>query len=441
MARSAKTRTGRVTGQSEPASEAGENGPMSREPVGPVAAEGPDDAGSETVVAEPSGGPAVTVALTGEPARPAGMPDRTVPAPGPVTVRRFGFLPVVLGGVVAAGLGFAAGWQGLLPARGGAETEAALAEQAARIDELAGALSALPPAPDLAPLRAGIEALREDLAPLADRLAALESRLQTVERAPAGDGTLSASAIAAWQRDIAELESALSAQREETAALAQSLAAREADVTALREAMVAQQAEVTRIADEATERLDAAQLTVAGIEQQAAAGAAATLRRAVLANLRTAVDEGRPYGELLDELEAAGVEVPPRLSALAVSGVADLGTLADAFPEAARGALAAARAEGVADDGGSGVMAFLRRKLDVRSVEPRVGGDPDAILSRAEAALREARLTDALAEVITLPEAVRAPMGAWIADAEARIAALSDLQSLAETLPSPAPAN
>jgi hypothetical protein len=86
-------------------------------------------------------------------------------------------------------------------------------------------------------------------------------------------------------------------------------------------------------------------------------------------------------------------------------------------------------------------LAFLRHQLDVRSVEPREGDDPDAILSRAEAALRDSRLTDALAEIATLPEAAQAPMGAWIAAAEGRVAALSALQALVETLPVPETSN
>jgi hypothetical protein len=121
--------------------------------------------------------------------------------------------------------------------------------------------------------------------------------------------------------------------------------------------------------------------------------------------------------------------------------VGTLQSLQEGFAEAARAALAAARAEGLADDGRSPVVAFLRSQIDLRSVEPREGDDPDAVLSRAEAALGEARLTDALAEIAALSEVVRAPMGGWIAAAESRQSAIAALQALAETLPAPEASN
>jgi hypothetical protein len=363
-----------------------------------------------------------------------------VPPPvAPVTVKRVGFVPLVLGGVVAAGIGFAAGWQGLLPQPGDSATEAALADQAARIDDVAARVAAIP-APDLAPVQTEIAALRADLVPLVDRIAALEERLAVMERAPANDGTLSATAIAAWQEDIAALQAAVGEQAAQTAAMTEAAAAREAELAALQAAMAAQEAEMARLVEAAAQRLDAAESTVAGIEEAATANANATLRRAVLASLQTAVDTGQPFAGLLSELSATGVEASEGLTAMATEGLATQAALREAFPDAARAALAAARAEGVVDDGSSGVMALLRSQLDVRSVEPREGDDPDAVLSRAEAALTEARLADALAEIATLPEVVRAPMTDWIAAAEARAAALSALQSLAETLPASDPA-
>lgn len=363
------------------------------------------------------------------------------PAPAPVTVQRVGFVPLVLGGVVAAGLGFAAGWQGFLPSSGADATAAALADQGARVDALAAEVAALPPAPDLAPLTGEIAALRAEIAPLADRIAALESRMEALERAPANDGTLSATAIAAWQQDIETLKAAVAAQEAQTQAISDAAAARDAELAGLQDAMAAQEAEMARMVEEAAQRLNAAESTVAGIEQEATAAATATLRRAVLASLQTAVDSGQPYANLLGELAGSGVEAPEGLAARAADGVPTEASLVEAFPDAARAALSAARAEGLADDGGGGVMGFLRSQLDVRSVEPREGDDPDAILSRAEAALREARLGDALAEIAALPEVVRAAMGDWVAAAEARVAALSALQALAESLPTPETSN
>jgi hypothetical protein len=80
------------------------------------------------------------------------------------------------------------------------------------------------------------------------------------------------------------------------------------------------------------------------------------------------------------------------------------------------------------------VGAFLRAQLGVRSLEPREGDDADAILSRAEAALAEGRLGDALAEIETLPEGARAAMSGWAAEATARRDALAAAEALSAEL-------
>ena len=100
------------------------------------------------------------------------------------------------------------------------------------------------------------------------------------------------------------------------------------------------------------------------------------------------------------------------------------------FPDAARAGLAAARAEAAPEDGANHVLNFFRDQVGARSVTPREGSDPDAVLSRAEAALRSGDLAETLAEVDTLSDAAQSAMGDWIARAEARAAA----QGAAETL-------
>ena len=65
---------------------------------------------------------------------------------------------------------------------------------------------------------------------------------------------------------------------------------------------------------------------------------------------------------------------------------------------------------------------------------PKDGADPDAVLSRAEAALKEGRLNDALAEIETLPPEASAAMDGWVARARARRAAQDAAESLAQSL-------
>jgi hypothetical protein len=103
------------------------------------------------------------------------------------------------------------------------------------------------------------------------------------------------------------------------------------------------------------------------------------------------------------------------------------------FPDQARIALATARASNV-EDGQQGLGGFLKRSLGVRSVAPREGDDPDAVLSRAEAEIRSGDLAATLNELDTLPEEAQAAIADWRAAADARLAARSAADALAQRL-------
>ena len=63
---------------------------------------------------------------------------------------------------------------------------------------------------------------------------------------------------------------------------------------------------------------------------------------------------------------------------------------------------------------------------------PREGNDPDAVLSRAEAALVAGDLPAALAEIAALPPVAQEVLSPWVATAQTRlnaIAAVADLTS------------
>jgi hypothetical protein len=72
--------------------------------------------------------------------------------------------------------------------------------------------------------------------------------------------------------------------------------------------------------------------------------------------------------------------------------------------------------------------------LDVRSVAPKEGNDADAVLSRAQAAINEGRLSDTLAELGALPEVARAELTEWQGLAEARADALAAAATLSTSL-------
>jgi len=104
--------------------------------------------------------------------------------------------------------------------------------------------------------------------------------------------------------------------------------------------------------------------------------------------------------------------------------------LRDTFPPAARAALADLRQE----TRGTGLLAFLERQTGARSVTPRAGDDPDAVLSRAEAAVTSGDLATALDLVAALPEAAQAALADWVAQASSRHQAIAAADALAQSL-------
>ncbi|MEM9766121.1 MAG: hypothetical protein AAF968_27200, partial [Pseudomonadota bacterium] len=111
-------------------------------------------------------------------------------------------------------------------------------------------------------------------------------------------------------------------------------------------------------------------------------------------------------------------------------GVATLASLQEDYPDLARAALAAMRAENA---GGESTMGnFLRNQFGVRSLEPQEGDSPDAVLSRVEGALTEGRLQDAIAEVGTLPSSGADILAPWVARAQMRIDAFAAADALTE---------
>lgn len=327
----------------------------------------------------------------------------------PVHVRSGpGLWPLVLVGAFAAAIGTAATYF-LLPAAGPAPeavqfrdtVEARFARQANALNELEARIPDDGNDADLGPLREQQDALKAQVSDLGRRLdeirvstQGLRERITALEDRPAGATAPSSEGLTELRERIAALQAEIATQREEVATLAEEQAAEE-------------------------ER-----------ERQSANSA---LRRAALTRVQTALDTGSSFDPALADLEATGQDVPPGLADVAESGVASLSDLRESFPPAARSALAAARGAG-GEGTGQGFMALLREQLGARSLEPREGSDADAILSRAEAALQEGRLNDALAEIEMLPEAGRAELSGWVARARARLDAVAAAEKLASDL-------
>ncbi len=326
--------------------------------------------------------------------KPQAKPD---PAPAPTAATRNGrFFPLLLGGLIAGVIGFA------VATFTTPSTDTTLADQIVaqtiKINRLEQRLTAMPTV-DLSSVETAQAGLRTDLEVLSVSLADVVERITALEDRPAGTGAVSVDATAAV----------------------------EAEMDALR-------AQIAEMTGAAQTELEEARAAVAAIEENAAAAARNAAARAALARVQTGLESGAPLGAVLGDLEqATGAAVPDALTAVQ-EGVPTLASLQEQFPDVARAALATARSEGVAGEGTSGFGAFMRNQFDLRSTTPREGDSADAILSRAEAAVRTGRLSDALAEISALPEVVRAEMSDWLGQAEARANAIAAVDILSTSL-------
>ena len=382
--------------------------------------------------------------------------EAETPAPQPaqekvverVIEKRGGFLPALLGGIAAAFVGFLVGRGDVLDAylprwmkgseataaEQNAETIAALqsqltalsdqiaaeapidlnpietrlAELGAKVDPLGALIGSIETR--LGDLDNRVAPLGADIADLSARMPMLVERIDVLEKRPVTD-VLPEQAVAVYERELAQMGQSLADQRAEF----DKIVATQKDELAA--AVLAQKSEFEKTLAEVQAR-------EANAEASAKLAAAGT----ALAQLRSALDNGAPYAAQIDTIAGAGFDVPADLSADADAGIATMSTLRNGFPTAAREALATVRAEvgGAAGDIGG----FLARQLGVRSVTPRAGDDPDAILSRAEAALTAGQLEQTLTELATLPESAKSAMTTWIAQAQARHTAVTAADTL-----------
>ncbi|SLN30375.1 hypothetical protein ROA7023_01029 [Roseisalinus antarcticus] len=366
------------------------------------------------------------------------------PAPPPASAsappaKRGGFLPLVLGGVVAGAIGYGLAFVQDQQGGGGTDVaaelaarDATIAELQSRLSNLEGTTADLADGPDIGPLQSEVEAastaaaeasgsvagLRDDLTASIDALgedvSGFEDRLTNLEQRPEADGSLSTEAIDAYEREIAGL-------REETAQAVDDLTSR---VSSVEDGFEELRAEIT-------DGLAAVRAEAAAVETQSEAAATAAEARAALSGIRSGVESGVPYADAMETFVQIGAaEAPEVLAANADGGVPSVATLRAEFPDAAREALATVRSE----NEGGGMGGFFQRQFNVRSVEPREGDSADAVLSRAEAAVAEGRLQDALAEIETLPDGAKEALSGWTEAATTRVEALAAVDTLTQML-------
>lgn len=351
-----------------------------------------------------------------EPVEDAVLAEETADSPdqAPVVkeqpkVHRTGFVPLLLGGAVAGVIGFGVAQylgNNSWPFPRDTSTTDRLSEQVVvqknQIDALEARIAELVQASENA-VRADVTnglAARQDAGDQTDQefagsLAALDQRLGDVENRPVPDVGATAQAVETYERELAAMR---------------------------------------LMFEQELQRVEAAQAEVIVAQGVVAVRAESVAEAAAMTQIENALGDGTPFADALADLGALGVEIPDQLSAVAGDGVASLARLQDGFPEAARAALnAASHAE--ADAGTtSGLVAFIRTQLGARSLQPQDGDSADAVLSRAEAALRNADIRGALAELETIPDIAKALMAGWVHTARTRQDTVDAITALAETM-------
>ncbi len=385
-----------------------------------------EDAEAKAEASElPSGAEATTetAAEPESPAVPGVIPahapsvEPSAPPPPPVPASSGpGTFGLVFGGLLAGAIGFLVatfavpeGWPN--PAPSGLDAlQSTLEEQTGKLEALTAEVTEIRNSASTAP-SAG-EA--PDLSPLMDQLAGFESQLaDTAASFETQIGALSGE-IDGFEARLAELEA-----RPVAPTGPDGSAAMEAQLEAFRQ-------QLDEVTADAEQRITEAQDRASAIEAEAAEAAETARRQAALSSLKAALDSGAAFTELLSDLP----DVPEPLASAAESGVPTLTGLQNGFPDVAREALSQVQVVPEEASTGERFVAFLKRRTNARSLTPRDGDDPDAVLSRAEAALSNGDLGLVLDELSALPEAARGAMSAWISAAETRVSALNAFTSL-----------
>ncbi|SFD28838.1 hypothetical protein [Tropicimonas isoalkanivorans] len=369
-----------------------------------------------------------------------------------VVERRGGMIGGFVGGIVATlGLAFAAPFiipHSMMPDFGAKAVRADLEAQSETVAALQTDVQALQSSVSEAATAADLSALQ---AQTEESMGSLQSTLETVqtEAAPASGVEEIRSQMQALQQEreallqrIDELEKRPIAEATDPASIA-AVEAYGREVSGLREQLDQMMARAEEMVAQATTAADAAvkaastrsEEVLAGAQQQAevtAEQARQVARAAAMVDIQAALETGQPYEKALAGL--SGVEVPPALADQAAEGVPTLADVLEAYPPAARAALKASLRVSNEETVEGRLTTFLRTQTGLRSLAPREGDDPDAVLSRAEAAAAEGRLHDAIDEISALPEAGQEQMADWVEMARRRADAAAAADDLAASL-------
>ena len=281
---------------------------------------------------------------------------------------------------------------------------------------------------------AAVETARRDLTA---RLDDLEKRLRALSATAAEKPNGSDPAVAELRGRVEALEgrpAAAPADAKPSAEAEKEMAVLRAEIVTLHTALQALDQSVTGQREQTKALGDALGARNAG-EQKALVAARASAVIGVAARLSAALDSGLPFATDLTLLaplaqgDAKLTEIAASLQPYAQAGVASRAALAASFPAMAKAALA----DDVADDSfGERLLGKVRGIVSLRRVGDDVPGDSaEAKLARAEAALDAGDLAKAVDLVKSLPPQTSKATQAWLARAEAHLAAKRAIDALA----------
>ena len=335
-----------------------------------------------------------------------------------------GFMPMLVGGVLSGAVGFGAASYYFMNRPSDVEqnlakVQATLESQQTALKDVSAQVGGLPDAvagvkteaSDAVAALATETGSKDDelsatLADLAGRFQDIDTRLTTLEKRPVAEGGMTSEAAAAYERELQTMRDLLATQR----------------------------ADIEKLAAEATAKIEGVAQQAAEAEKSAEETAKVTAVKVAVAQLQSALDNGGAFEATVANLAGAGVDIPPVLKDAATGGVPTLLDLQESYPDAARAGLAASVKATTGDGVGDKIGAFFRSQVGARSLEPREGDDPDAVLSRAEAALGSGDIAGVIALVAALPEEGQAAMSGWVSEAKTRLQAVEAVRALANGL-------
>jgi len=337
--------------------------------------------------------------------------------------RKSTFIPLVLGGVLSGAVGFGAASYYFMTQPSDEALElvkvrAVLEDHKARLDgadetigglhaSLEGRAAATETADGFAQSVERDEALATQFGAVTAAIADFDARLITLEKRPLAEaGGITGDAAKAYERELRTMRDLLEVQR----------------------------SDIEKLAAEATARIEGVAAQAATSEEAATATAKVTAVKVAVSQLQSALDNGGAFEATIANLTGAGVDVPAVLVDAAKGGVPTLANLQESYPAAARAALAAS-VKATSGDGAMGkIGSFFRSQVGARSLEPREGDDPDAVLSRAEAALGAGDIAGTIALIGALPDVGQATMAGWVNGANTRMLAVKAVRELADGL-------